>query len=139
MEKEEGRAGGASHGWYSHEEGHQLNQGLLLGAGGKLGDGLDDFVHDAAQVALQLLPPLLYELGVLGRQTGASVKASSPTPLPTAHTGPWPPDSSRLSSDHTRKGRLSFTRVITINDRDDAHEIRWGRRSSELPQCVPRT
>lgn len=73
----------ASHAWYSHEEGHQLNQGLLLGAGGKLGDSLDDFVHDAAQVALQLLPPLLYKLGVLGRQTG--VLHQSLLTYPTPH------------------------------------------------------
>lgn len=95
-----------SRGWYSHEEGHQLNQSLLLGAGGKLGDGLDDFVHDAAQVALQLLPPLLYELGVLGRQTGALCQSLLAYPSPQAYTGPLPPDSSRLTSDHTCKGRL---------------------------------
>lgn len=37
------------------KEGHQLDEGLLLGAGGELGDHLDDFVHDAAQVILELL------------------------------------------------------------------------------------
>lgn len=68
--EKEGRTGGARpREWYLHEKGHQLNQGLFLGAGGKLRDHLDDFVHDAAQVALELLPSLLYKLGILGKQT----------------------------------------------------------------------
>lgn len=55
--------------WYLHKEGHQLDEGLFLGAGGKLGDHLDDFVHDATQVVLELLPSFLHELGILRRQT----------------------------------------------------------------------
>lgn len=76
----EGRAGwGPIRGSYLHEEGHQLDEGLFLGAGGKLGDHLDDLVHDVAQVVLELLPSFLHELGILRRQTGgASRMLSSP-------------------------------------------------------------
>lgn len=62
-------------GWYLHEEGHQLNEGLFLGAGCKLGDHLDDFVHDAAQVALELLPSFLHKLGILSRQIDRQVRS----------------------------------------------------------------
>lgn len=68
---EERRKDGPTGGWagYSQEEGHQLDQGFLLGAGGELGDHLDDLVHDVAQVGLELLPAFLHKLGVLGKQT----------------------------------------------------------------------
>lgn len=56
------------HDRYSHKEGHQLHQGLLLGVGSKLRNHLDDLVHDAAEVTLELLSSLLHELGILGTQ-----------------------------------------------------------------------
>lgn len=74
-EKSRQAALGGERDWYSHEEGHELGQGLLLGAGGKLRDCLDDFVHDAAQVGLQLLPAFLHKLGILGRQTDRQVSS----------------------------------------------------------------
>lgn len=37
---------------HSHEEGHEPHQRFLLGAGGEVGEHLDDLVHDAPQVAL---------------------------------------------------------------------------------------
>lgn len=70
-----GSAGQSAHVQYLHKEGHQLHQGLLLGAGGKLGGHLDDLIHDAAQVVLQLLPPLLHKLGILRKQTHRAAQA----------------------------------------------------------------
>lgn len=72
---------------YSHKEGHQLDQGLFLGAGGKLGDHLDDFVHDAAQVVLELLPAFLHKLGVLGRRTDRCAQLCFPHPLGDGRPG----------------------------------------------------
>lgn len=50
---------------HSQAERQQRQQGLLGGAGSKLWQCLDQFVHHHAQVALQLLPPLLHKLGIL--------------------------------------------------------------------------
>lgn len=50
---------------HSQAERQQRQQGLLGGAGSELRQCLDQFVHHHAQVALQLLPPLLHKLGIL--------------------------------------------------------------------------
>lgn len=53
---------------HSQAERQQRQQGLLGGTGSELGQCLDQFVHHHAQVALQLLPPLLNKLGILQRE-----------------------------------------------------------------------
>lgn len=50
---------------HSQAERQQRQQGLLGGPGSELRQRLDQFVHHGAQVALQLLPPLLHKLGIL--------------------------------------------------------------------------
>lgn len=75
--------------WYLHKEGHQLDEGLFLGIGGKLGDHLDDFVHDIAQIVLELLPSFLHKLGILRKQRDRSAQVCFPSlsiNCPSGHT-----------------------------------------------------